>query len=83
MSFQSRCLGFEMKKIFTLTIPASGMHATFRRLFDAILLYLHKPVKPTKEKWGAAGGRLYVTCLNTLMLEVYYRHLPLYLELER
>ncbi len=25
-----------------------------------------------------AGGRLYVTCLSIYMLEVYYRHLPLY-----
>jgi hypothetical protein len=30
------------------------------------------------DKWGPYGGRLYVTCLCTYMLEVYYRHLPLY-----
>lgn len=41
------------------------------------------PVRPTPEKWSSAGGRHYVTCLNLLMLEVYYRHLPLYLELEK
>jgi hypothetical protein len=28
--------------------------------------------------WGRTGGRLFVTCLSTYMLEVYYRHLPLY-----
>ena len=28
--------------------------------------------------WGQFGGRLYVTCLSTYILEVYYRHLPLY-----
>lgn len=39
------------------------------------------PESPTKSKWGTAGGRHYVTCLNLLMLEVYYRHLPLYIEL--
>ena len=39
------------------------------------------PDRPTPEKWGAAGGRHYVTCMNLLMLEVYYRHLPLYIEL--
>ncbi len=41
------------------------------------------PALPTPEKWSNAGGRHYVTCLNLLMLEVYYRHLPLYLELEK
>ena len=40
------------------------------------------PVEPTKDKWGPSGGRHYLTCLNLLMLEVYYRHLPLYIELE-
>lgn len=39
------------------------------------------PESPTRSKWGNAGGRHYVTCLNLLMLEVYYRHLPLYIEL--
>jgi hypothetical protein len=38
------------------------------------------PESPTKSKWGEAGGRHYLTCLNLLMLEVYYRHLPLYIE---
>jgi hypothetical protein len=41
------------------------------------------PQIPAGEKWGAAGGRVYVTCLNILMLEVYYRHLPLYIELQK
>ena len=27
---------------------------------------------------GGAAGRLYMTCLATMTLEVYYRHLPLY-----
>lgn len=27
---------------------------------------------------ASGGGRLFVTCLHTYMLEVYYRHLPLY-----
>lgn len=38
---------------------------------------------PTRDKWGPSGGRHYVTCLNVLMLEVYYRHLPLYIELNQ
>ena len=41
------------------------------------------PAVPTSEKWSVAGGRHYLTCLNLLMLEVYYRHLPLYVELEK
>jgi hypothetical protein len=27
---------------------------------------------------ASGGGRLFITCLNCYMLEVYYRHLPLY-----
>lgn len=41
------------------------------------------PARPTPEKWAGGGGRHYLTCVNLLMLEVYYRHLPLYLELEK
>ena len=26
------------------------------------------------------GGRLYWTCMSTMMLEVYYRYMPLYAE---
>jgi hypothetical protein len=33
---------------------------------------------PTSDKYGGQGGRLYVTCMRTFMLEVYYRHLPIY-----
>jgi hypothetical protein len=33
---------------------------------------------PEEDAWGNQAGRLYVTCLSTYMLEVYYRHLPLY-----
>jgi hypothetical protein len=36
------------------------------------------PAKPTKDIWGDAGGRLMVTSLSALTLEVYYRYLPLY-----
>jgi hypothetical protein len=30
------------------------------------------------DRWGHHGGRLYTTCLSIYMLEVYYRHLPIY-----
>lgn len=36
------------------------------------------PLKPRPDAWAENGGRLYVTCLSIYMLEVYYRHLPLY-----
>lgn len=36
------------------------------------------PVKPRRDEWADHGGRLYVTCLSIYMLEVYYRHLPIY-----
>ena len=34
--------------------------------------------EPAGDRWGDAGGRLYVTCLSLYVLEVYYRHLPIY-----
>ena len=34
--------------------------------------------EPTGE-WAPVAGRVYQTALCTLMLEVYYRYLPLYL----
>lgn len=33
---------------------------------------------PDGFRWDAKGGRLFITCLSTYMLEVYYRHLPIY-----
>ncbi len=33
---------------------------------------------PEGDQWGRAGGRLMMTSLNLLTLEVYYRYLPLY-----
>ncbi len=34
--------------------------------------------QPVADRWGAAGGRTYVTAMHLLMLEVYYRYLPLF-----
>jgi hypothetical protein len=36
------------------------------------------PLLPEADAAGAEGGRLYVTCLSTYVLEVYYRHLTVY-----
>lgn len=33
---------------------------------------------PDMDRWGHHGGRLYTTCLSIYLLEVYYRHLPIY-----
>lgn len=33
---------------------------------------------PSNDRWGLHGGRLYTTCLSIFLLEVYYRHLPIY-----
>jgi hypothetical protein len=41
------------------------------------------PTQPVPDRWGAQAGRLYVTAMHVLMLEVYYRHLPLYRSLVR
>jgi len=36
------------------------------------------PLLPVPDRWGPHGGRIYLTCVNLLSLEVSYRHLPLY-----
>jgi Squalene-hopene cyclase C-terminal domain len=36
------------------------------------------PDRPVQDAWGTSGGRLYVTSLSILTLEVYYRYLPMY-----
>jgi hypothetical protein len=36
------------------------------------------PRRPAPDRWGPQGGRIYVTTLNLLSLEVFYRHLPIY-----
>ncbi|MEM6688025.1 MAG: hypothetical protein AAF664_01270 [Planctomycetota bacterium] len=38
------------------------------------------PVRPVPDRWSPQAGRLYVTTMNLLNLEVYYRHLPIYEE---
>jgi hypothetical protein len=36
------------------------------------------PKEPSPDQYGGPGGRVMVTSLSCLTLEVYYRHLPLY-----
>ena len=45
---------------------------------DGPLVGSWDPVAPMPDKWAHLGGRLYVTSLNLLSLEVSYRYLPLY-----
>ena len=37
---------------------------------------------PKGYKWGSKGGRIYTTSLAVCTLEVYYRHLPLFKQIE-
>lgn len=41
------------------------------------------PVDPIPDRWARYAGRIYVTTMNLLSLEVYYRHLPIYEETAR
>lgn len=36
------------------------------------------PTTPVPDRWAPQAGRLYVTTLNLLTLEVFYRHLPIF-----
>ncbi len=36
------------------------------------------PARPVVDRWSPHAGRLYVTTMNLLNLEVFYRHLPIY-----
>jgi hypothetical protein len=36
------------------------------------------PKGPVPDRWSPHAGRLYLTTMNLLSLEVYYRHLPIY-----
>jgi hypothetical protein len=62
---------------------------SWRKWNDSMREYLIKKQDTTKgalggswspegDPWGGSGGRMMVTCLNLLTLEVYYRYLPLY-----
>lgn len=37
---------------------------------------------PNKFEWGSRGGRIYTTSLAVCTLEVYYRHLPIFKQIE-
>ncbi|MCH2134881.1 MAG: terpene cyclase/mutase family protein, partial [Phycisphaerales bacterium] len=37
---------------------------------------------PSGFQWGSRGGRIYTTSLSVCSLEVYYRHLPLFKQIE-
>ncbi|QEG43253.1 prenyltransferase/squalene oxidase repeat-containing protein [Roseimaritima ulvae] len=39
-----------------------------------------EPLGEVPDRWSAHAGRVYVTTMNVLSLEVFYRHLPIYEE---
>jgi hypothetical protein len=41
------------------------------------------PEQPTMDRWSVHAGRLYLTTMNLLSLEIHYRHLPIYEETAR
>jgi hypothetical protein len=45
---------------------------------EGILAGSWDPAAPIPDRWGPQAGRLYVTAMNLLSLEVQYRKLPLY-----
>lgn len=49
---------------------------------EGVLAGSWEPIGAVPDRWGREGGRIYVTAMHLLILEVYYRHLPLYQTLE-
>ena len=41
------------------------------------------PHRPVPDRWAKHAGRIYVTTMNVLSLEVFYRYLPLYVQAAR
>ncbi|MCA9134915.1 MAG: terpene cyclase/mutase family protein, partial [Planctomycetales bacterium] len=58
------------QRLYPLLIDHQVLEGEFAGSWD--------PLLPTPDLWARYGGRLYVTTLNLLSLEVSYRHLPLY-----
>ena len=53
-------------------------HLTGSQITDGPLAGTWNP----RDNWETSGGRVYSTAVKLLMLEVYYRHLPLYEQLD-
>ena len=58
-----------------LSVNDESGRAAFSDWFEQSFLI---PEKPTADTWGRNGGRLMTTALSALILEVYYRHMPLF-----
>lgn len=56
--------------LYPLLIEHQVLHGEYEGSWD--------PMAPTADLWAQYGGRLYVTTMNLLSLEVTYRHLPIY-----
>lgn len=66
------------------TLPAAPLsnHHVNQQVTTGPLAGSWDPHNPVPDRWAVAG-RIYVTTLNLLSLEVYYRHLPIYEETAR
>ncbi|MEQ1825156.1 MAG: prenyltransferase/squalene oxidase repeat-containing protein [Pirellula sp.] len=58
------------ESLYPMLIKSQNLNGEFAGSWD--------PNGKIPDAWGRFGGRLYVTTLNLLSLEVYYRHLPIY-----
>src|SRR5262249_11217372 len=59
-----------MSRLHPLLVDSQVRQGVFAGSWD--------PRAPVADRWGVHAGRLYVTTMNLLSLEVQYRKLPLY-----
>jgi hypothetical protein len=59
-------------RLHPLLVNAQIKDGTFAGSWD--------PRRPVPDRWSPHAGRMYVTTMNLLSLEVYYRHMPIYQE---
>jgi hypothetical protein len=57
-------------RLHSLLVDSQIQSGTFAGSWD--------PRRPVADRWSPHAGRIYVTTMNLLSLEVYYRHLPIY-----
>jgi hypothetical protein len=58
------------EKLHPMLVTSQIKEGTFAGSWD--------PRRPVADRWAPHAGRMYVTTMNLLSLEVYYRHMPIY-----